>query len=86
VSDQGLARIIDATRATYDTVDRGVTLEEQRHQRECFILCSALGTMFDLCAADLKGNSPLASSRQNCIALVPEGLHLESNFTANNLV
>jgi len=42
--------------------------------------------MFDLCAADLKGNSPLASSRQNCIAFVPEGLHLESNFTANNLV
>ena len=39
------------------SVDRGATREERRHQRECFILCSALGTMLDLCAADFIGNS-----------------------------
>jgi hypothetical protein len=26
----------------------------------------------------------LASSRRNCIAFVPEGLHLDRSFTANN--
>jgi hypothetical protein len=41
--------------------------------------------MFDLCAADLKSNSPLASSRHNGFAFVLEGLHRERNFTANNL-
>jgi hypothetical protein len=62
-----------------------VTLEERRHQRECFILCSALGTMFDLFAADLnKQLAALAASRHNCFAFVPEGLHLDRSFTANN--
>ena len=40
------------------SVDLGVTVEERRHRREYFILCPALGTMFDLFAAGLKSNSP----------------------------
>ena len=55
---------------------------ERRQRRECFILCSALGTTFDLFAADLISNSPrlhlqgttaLPSFRKGCasIALLP---------------
>ena len=64
------------------SVDRGVILEERRHQRECFILCSALGATFDLFTSDLISNSPrwhlqgrtaLPSFRKDCtsIAVLP---------------
>jgi uncharacterized protein involved in propanediol utilization len=45
---------------------------------------SVLGTMFDLFTAHLTANHPLASSRHNYFAFVPEGLHLDRGFTANN--
>ena len=60
------------------SVDRGVTLEERRHRRDCFSLCSALGTMFDLCTADLITNLPrlhlqgttvLPSFRKSCTSI-----------------
>jgi len=35
-----------------------VTLEERRHQRECFIACSAFGMMLDLFAGDFISTSP----------------------------
>src|SRR6185503_12189951 len=55
-----LARIIHSygQENSIQGVDRGVTLEGRRHQRGCFILCPTLGTMFDLCTANLASNLP----------------------------
>ena len=59
-------------------IDRGVTLEERRHQREYFSSCSALGTMVDLFTNNLTGSSPrsrlqgrkaLPSFRKSCTSI-----------------
>ena len=63
-------------------VDRGAPLEERRHQRKCFIVFSALGTMLELPTGDFRGNLPrlplqgttaLPSFRKGCtsIAVLP---------------
>ena len=37
--------------------ERGVSLEERKHRRKCFILDSAFATLFEHFAADLKNKS-----------------------------
>jgi hypothetical protein len=57
---------------TKPRIDRGVTLEERRHQREYFILCSALGTVFDFSLLISCGNHRARGFRAEQFALVPE--------------
>jgi len=47
-------------------------------------MCSVLGTMFELFAANLTATLPACIVKANCFAFVPEGLHLDRGFTANN--
>jgi hypothetical protein len=59
------------------SVDRGVTLEERRQQREGLIFWLQLGTLFDLFAANLMREWLPASSWRCRFAFAPEGLRLD---------
>ena len=50
-------------------VGRGATLEERRHQRKCFIVFPALGTMFDLFAANLIATRPASIFKAQLLCL-----------------